>query len=234
MFCFEGRRLLLQFGHMLLDPSGSTALVLNSSPNTKVVYLVPSLKLFLCRSWSASWRSPSCSPEMEVTEIILAKIYRICHLSSHSRGYFARVLIFKSIQGKAFGFLWITRHHPMIQICFRRYRQFFINSVKSISAIISQWIFSRKKSENQKSRDFSQIFVISNSLGLGFKNLWKIYRLAYGFLFFVISLSEQIRQTIQDKGEVARATDLGVVGGLHASLDPQHFPQCVLVSVLHL
>jgi hypothetical protein len=27
------------------------------------------------------------------------------------------------------------------------------------------------------------------TLGYGFKNLWKIYRLAYGFLFFVISIS---------------------------------------------
>jgi hypothetical protein len=30
-------------------------------------------------------------PEMEVTEIILAKIYRFCQLLSHSRGFFARV-----------------------------------------------------------------------------------------------------------------------------------------------
>jgi hypothetical protein len=30
-------------------------------------------------------------PEMEVTEIILAKIYRFCQLLSHSRGVFARV-----------------------------------------------------------------------------------------------------------------------------------------------
>jgi hypothetical protein len=35
---------------------------------------------------------------------------------------------------------------------------------------------SRKKSANQKS-------------GYGFKNLYKIYMLAYGFLFFVISIS---------------------------------------------
>jgi hypothetical protein len=30
-------------------------------------------------------------PEMEVTEIISAKICRFCQLSSHSRGFFARV-----------------------------------------------------------------------------------------------------------------------------------------------
>jgi hypothetical protein len=30
-------------------------------------------------------------PEMEVTEIILAKIYRFCQLSSHGRGFLARV-----------------------------------------------------------------------------------------------------------------------------------------------
>jgi hypothetical protein len=30
-------------------------------------------------------------PEMEVTDIILAKIYRFCQLLSHSRGFFARV-----------------------------------------------------------------------------------------------------------------------------------------------
>jgi hypothetical protein len=52
----------------------------------------------------------------------------------------------------------------------------------------------KKKSANQKSRDFCQIFVISNKkihrLGNGFKNLNGIYRLpvAYGFLFFVISI----------------------------------------------
>ncbi len=30
-------------------------------------------------------------PEMEVTETILAKIYRFCQLLSHSRGFFARI-----------------------------------------------------------------------------------------------------------------------------------------------
>jgi hypothetical protein len=65
------------------------------------------------------------------------------------------------------------------------------NNQKSIHT--SLWILNlKKKSTNQKSRDFCQIFVISNKifrLGYGFKNLKKIYRLAHGFLFFVISIS---------------------------------------------
>jgi hypothetical protein len=42
------------------------------------------------------------------------------------------------------------------------------------------------------SQDFCQIFLIytkNHRLGYGFKNLQKIYRLAYGFLFFVILIS---------------------------------------------
>jgi hypothetical protein len=35
-------------------------------------------------------------PEIEVKEIILAKVSRLCQLSSHSRGFLSRVLIFKS------------------------------------------------------------------------------------------------------------------------------------------
>jgi hypothetical protein len=45
----------------------------------------------------------------------------------------------------------------------------------------------------QKSPDFCQMFVISKKKaipkGHGYKNLLKIYTLAYGFLFFVISIS---------------------------------------------
>ncbi len=58
----------------------------------------------------------------------------------------------------------------------------------------SLWILkiSRKNSADQKSRDFCQIFVISNKkihrLEYGLKNLYEIYRLAYGFLFFVIPI----------------------------------------------
>ncbi len=37
------------------------------------------------------------TPEMEVTEIILAKVSRLCQLSSHSRGILSRLWIFKSI-----------------------------------------------------------------------------------------------------------------------------------------
>jgi hypothetical protein len=51
----------------------------------------------------------------------------------------------------------------------------------------------KKKSANQKSRDFCQMFVISKMktipLRYGFKNLQEIYSLAYGFLFCVISIS---------------------------------------------
>jgi hypothetical protein len=46
-------------------------------------------------------------PEMEVTEIILAKILGLCQLSSHIRGFFSRLYIFKSIGP----FLWISLAH---------------------------------------------------------------------------------------------------------------------------
>ncbi len=62
--------------------------------------------------------SRTLRPEMEITEIILAKIYRFCQLSSHSRGFFLLryTYVFKSI-GLTCGILWRTKHHPMIQIC---------------------------------------------------------------------------------------------------------------------
>ncbi len=56
------------------------------------------------------------------------------------------------------------------------------------------WIFkiSRKKSMNQKSRDFCQIFVISEKKtipqGMDSKSI-ESYRLTYKFFFFVISIS---------------------------------------------
>jgi hypothetical protein len=59
----------------------------------------------------------------------------------------------------------------------------------------SLWIIkiSRKKSANQRSQDFCQNVCDfqkeNHTLGYGFKNLWKIYNLPYGFLFFVISIS---------------------------------------------
>jgi hypothetical protein len=44
------------------------------------------------------------SPEMEVTEIVLAKVSRLCQLLSHSRGFLSRLQIFKSIWPS----LWFT------------------------------------------------------------------------------------------------------------------------------
>jgi hypothetical protein len=44
---------------------------------------------------------PKVCPEMEVTEIFLAKIDSFCQLSSRSRGFFARVQFFYSIFHKA-------------------------------------------------------------------------------------------------------------------------------------
>jgi hypothetical protein len=63
----------------------------------------------------------------------------------------------------------------------------------------SLWILkiSRKSNANQKSWDFSQMFLISKNKARalwkktnGFKNLWKIYSIACGFSFFVISISD--------------------------------------------
>jgi hypothetical protein len=48
---------------------------------------------------------------------------------------------------------------------------------------------SRKKSANQKSRDFYQIFVISNKKSIGYDMDLKIYRKSRGVLFVVISIS---------------------------------------------
>jgi hypothetical protein len=48
---------------------------------------------------------PKSQPEMAVTDIILAKIYRFCQLLSHSRRFFARVKIFKSIGSSPYRFL---------------------------------------------------------------------------------------------------------------------------------
>ncbi len=36
-------------------------------------------------------------PELEITEIMLAKVSRLCQLSSHSRGFLSRLQIFKYI-----------------------------------------------------------------------------------------------------------------------------------------
>jgi hypothetical protein len=44
---------------------------------------------------------------MEVTEIILAKVSRLCQLSSHSHGFLSRLKIFKSIGPS----LWISLVH---------------------------------------------------------------------------------------------------------------------------
>jgi hypothetical protein len=45
--------------------------------------------------------------EMVVTEIILAKVSRLCRLPSHSRGFLSRQLIFKSMGPS----LWISLAH---------------------------------------------------------------------------------------------------------------------------
>jgi hypothetical protein len=77
----------------------------------------------------------------------------------------------------------------------------------------SQWILkiSRNKSVNQKSRDFCQMFVISkkenHTLGYRFKNLQKIYSLSYGFLFFVISISEKSNHQGFESGSETQVLD---------------------------
>ncbi len=67
-----------------------------------------------------------------------------------------------------------------------------INNQKSIGKSIPAYGFkkiSRKKSVNQKYRDFCQMFVIYKKKFIPQGMDLKIYRLAYGFLFFVISIS---------------------------------------------
>ncbi len=48
----------------------------------------------LSRIVRLSWSLCQCSPEMEVKEIILAKVLRLCQLSSHSCGFLSRLYIF--------------------------------------------------------------------------------------------------------------------------------------------
>jgi hypothetical protein len=60
----------------------------------------------------------------------------------------------------------------------------------------SLWILkiSRKTSENQSLKTLPNVCDSkkeNHTLEYGFKNLWKIQSLANGFLFFVISISEQ-------------------------------------------
>ncbi len=139
---------------------------------------------------------------MEVTEIILLK--RFCQLSSRSRGFFARVWIFKSIGPSP----WISLAHktPSYDTIIVPKVFFDKNMCVTVKFEISNylkqnndetdseqpkiprkihtrlWILktSRKKFANQKSRDFCPNL---------FDPIKKIHRLGYGFLFFVISIS---------------------------------------------
>ncbi len=48
-------------------------------------------KLSLCLGVRGCPRWNPAYPEVEVTEIILTKVSRLCHLSSHSRGFLSRL-----------------------------------------------------------------------------------------------------------------------------------------------
>ncbi len=120
-------------------------------------------------------------PEMEVTEIISAKIYIICQLSSRSRGFFARVWILKSI-GPSLWIYWAQKTpsydtNMLAKVVFDKTEfvkfkisnNFKQNMMKNTSKqpkihrkiYNSIWILkiSREKSASQRSPDFCQIFV---------------------------------------------------------------------------
>ncbi len=115
-------------------------------------------------------------PEMGVKEIILANVSRLCQLSSHSRGLLSKLLIFKCT-GPSLWISWAHKTPSYNTKCFwRSFVKFMIinNFKQNIDETYSKqpkihrnihtslWILkiSRKKSANQKSRDFWQMFVI--------------------------------------------------------------------------
>ncbi len=85
----------------------------------------------------------------------------------------------------AYGFLWRTIHHPMIQLFFDKTAFVKLEISNNFKQNIDEtdlkqpnihrnihtslWIFkvSSKKSTNQKSRDFCQFFLISNKTSIG-------------------------------------------------------------------
>ncbi len=120
---------------------------------------------------------------MEVTEIILAKVSRLCQLSSHCRGFLSRLLIYRA---------W-----PVV--FFRGGGGTGVCLPFSLSSIFYSWIFSllvfyiyfnetyskqskiyrkisRKKFVNKKSQNFSQMFVISIKKTIPYSLDLKIYR----------------------------------------------------------
>jgi hypothetical protein len=123
-------------------------------------------------------RRPDAGPGMEVTQIILLKIYRFCQLSSRSRGFFVRVWIFKSIGPLAHGFRWRTRQTsydtnmlPKVffdKTCLSNLKLVITSNKtlmkqiqsnqkslgKSIPAYVDFKNLKKKKFANQKSRDF--------------------------------------------------------------------------------
>ncbi len=144
---------------------------------------------------------------MEVTDKNLAKVSRRCQLARHSRGFLSRLQIFKSMGPSLQTPSYDTK--MLLKVVFDKtafvkfkIRNYFTQNIYEILSKqpkihTSLWILkiSRKKSENQKSRDFCHMFVIFKQktihFGYRFKNLQKIYSLANGFLFFVISISER-------------------------------------------
>jgi hypothetical protein len=73
------------------------------------------------------------------------------------------------------------------------------NNQKSIGKSIPAFGFKKSQEKIRKLKvsrllpnlwDFPKKF---HTLGYGFKNLYEIFRLAYGFVFFVIAISELLR-----------------------------------------
>jgi hypothetical protein len=133
--------------------------------------------------------------EMEVTEIILTKVSRLCQLSSHSRRFLARLQIFKSIGPRLWiYFFWGGGHGEhahktpsydtkmLLKVVFDKtlFVKFKISNnfkqnvnkthlkqpkiQRKIHTSLGIFKISRKKSANQKSRDFCQMFVTSKKI----------------------------------------------------------------------
>ncbi len=151
---------------------------------------------------------------MEVTEIILAKVLRLCDLWSHNLGfsqainfkfYMSQPMDFVGVVGGGSLFVYLFHFRPyfirgsfLCQFFFIRYilmKQIQDNQKligKSIQAYVVLKI-SRKKSAKCQMPNFCDFQIKNHALGHGFKNLQKIYSLAYGFLFFVTSISGNFR-----------------------------------------
>ncbi len=158
-------------------------------------------------------------PEMESQIWFWRKSARLCQLSSHSRGFLSWLLIFKSIDSS----LWISLGEGgRVFVYLFYFRPYFTRSSfpcwffylfwwsrfkttknleKSIGKSIPAHGYLKSQEKICKPKVWRLLpnvcdFQKNHTLGYGFKNLQKINSLAYGLLFFVISISGETTKVI--------------------------------------